>query len=154
MGDRSVEAAGEGDRCGVADRELHRRNCADPAADQRRRRTREQILHPGLSRGAGIQHHQSGCGFRVAQQGCQTSGLYQVGPAVGADQGDKSLLGSDVVVAVPDKVQDVPLAAEESAVDAFPAGLRYPDQLHQSRGNRLSQRLGQVLLLGVHIQGR
>ena len=50
MGNRSVEATGERDRCGVADGELHRRHGADPAAGQRSSSAGEKVLRPGLPR--------------------------------------------------------------------------------------------------------
>jgi hypothetical protein len=68
VGERGVEAAGEGDRSGVADTELHRRDRVDPAVHQCGSSAGKEIAHSCLPRRTGVQHHQPRGGLGLPEQ--------------------------------------------------------------------------------------
>ena len=150
--DGGVETTREPDRGSISNAELHGRHRTDTALHQCGRRAGEQVAHPGLPRRAGVQDDQPGSGLGLAEQIPEPASLDQVRAPVRPDQGEDTFLADDVVVAVPDKMQNVPRVAEHLLMDAFPADVRGPGQVHQPGGAGLSQGLFQALPLRGDVQ--
>ena len=102
---------------------------------------RKQILGSLLTRGARVEHHQPWCRASLFEQVGQSLGLYQIRPAILANQGDHPLISPDVVVAMADEVQHMPTVGQQLLLSRLPAGLRQPTHLDQTLGDRRGQRL-------------
>jgi len=99
---------------------LHGRDCAHPASDEGSGGAREQIRRPAGCTGTGIKNHQPQHRAGLTWQVYQPAGLYQVSPAVCANEGEYSFVASRIEISVPDEMHHMPLPREQHVLQIRP----------------------------------
>ena len=112
----------------------------------------KQVGRSTRARLARVQHDQAGRRLGLVEQVREARGGDEVGTSVAPDEREHALVGVDVVGAVTDEVQHVPLLLEEAAVQALPRHLLEPVQFDPARLDLRLQRGLQSFPLAVDVE--